>query len=255
MASNMSTKSIDSDVFYVEQSSNDPSLPKPNTPIVLSSTELSGNDTREMILISSIALHETQFVTIDSGSNEPTMSYGFGRQLPIIPPSLNDLNLRPNPFNILATMALLNPTGDRNDNNCSPQSPEPSDFSPISTRAMNLSTFDTWETPHTTTDDNTFYPEDEPKRVHWTSPLDETFHSEGKPRWIYLLSSPSPPSPPRKMQWKLEMGMSFSKKEGVSQHVCEACRLVIPPTKDIQLPSTLLRTEDSKTIFMKLKNL
>ena len=49
MAFNMSTNSIDFGVFYVEQSSNDPSLPRPNTPIVLNSTDMSGNDTREMI--------------------------------------------------------------------------------------------------------------------------------------------------------------------------------------------------------------
>ena len=41
--------SDDSDVFYVEQSSNDQSLPRPNTPIVLNCTEMSGNDTPEMI--------------------------------------------------------------------------------------------------------------------------------------------------------------------------------------------------------------
>ena len=74
----------------------------------------------------------------------------------------------------------------------SPQSPEPSDPSPISTPPMKLSTIDAFETPHTTMDDNTFYSEDEPRRVYWTSPADETFHSEGEPRQIYLLSSPSP---------------------------------------------------------------
>ena len=45
MACNMSTNSNDSDVFYVEQSSKDPSLPRPNTTIVLNSTDMSGNDT------------------------------------------------------------------------------------------------------------------------------------------------------------------------------------------------------------------
>ena len=55
MALNSSLNSTDSDVFYVEQSSNDQSVPRPKTPIVLNSTEISGDDTREMICISSIA--------------------------------------------------------------------------------------------------------------------------------------------------------------------------------------------------------
>ena len=50
MAFNLSLNSTDSDVFYVEQSSNDQSVPRPNTPIVLNSTEISGDDTREMSL-------------------------------------------------------------------------------------------------------------------------------------------------------------------------------------------------------------
>ena len=165
------------------------------------------------------------------------MPYGFGRQLPIIPPSLNDLNLPPNPFNILATMAPLNTTGDGHDNKYSPQSPEPSDPLPISTPPTNVSTFNSWETPHTLTDDNTFYSEDEPRRIYWTSPLDDTFHSEGEPKRIYLLSSPSPLSPPRKVKRKLEMGMSFSRR-GVSQHVCAACGQIIPTAKDFPGPST-----------------
>ena len=44
MASSLSTSSVDSDVFYVEQSPIDQSPPRPNTPIVLISTEVSGND-------------------------------------------------------------------------------------------------------------------------------------------------------------------------------------------------------------------
>ena len=108
LASNLPLNSKDSDVFYVEQSSNDQSLPTPKTPIVLNSTELSSNGTREMISISSIASPESQIVAINDGSNEPTLPYGFGRQLPIIPPSLNDLNLPPNPLNILAKTAVVN---------------------------------------------------------------------------------------------------------------------------------------------------
>ena len=133
MASNSSLSSTDSDVFYVEQSSKDQSIPRPNKPIALNSTEISGDDTREMVSISLIASPEPQIVTIDGDSNEPTMPYGFGRQFPIVPPSLNDLNLPHNPFNILATMAIANITEDANDNNYSPESPEPSEPSPIST--------------------------------------------------------------------------------------------------------------------------
>ena len=142
--------------FCVEQSSNDLSISRPNTPIVLNSTEISADDTREMISISSIASPEPQIVTIGDDSNEPTMPYGFGRQFPIVPPSLNDLNMPPNPFHILNTMAVVTQTHDDKDG-YSPQSSEPSDPSPISTPPMNVSTFNSWETPHTTTDDNTFY--------------------------------------------------------------------------------------------------
>ena len=165
------------------------------------------------------------------------MPYGFGQQLPIVLPSLNDLNLPPNPFNILKTMAVVTQTQDDNDE-YSPQSPEPSDPSPISTPPMNVSTFNSWETPHTTTDDNTFYSSDEPRRVYWNSPLDETFDSEDEPRPIHLWSSPSSPPPPRNMKRKLEIRMSFPKKGGVSQHICEACRQTIPSLKDIPGPSS-----------------
>ena len=173
---------------------------------------LSGDDTREMISRSSITSTEPQIVAIDDDSNEPTMTYGFGRQLPIIPPSLNDLNLLPNLFNILNTLTVVTQTHDDNEG-YSPKSPEPSDPSPVSTWPMNFSTFNRWETPHTTTDDNTFYSPDKPRRVYWTSPPDEAFDSEDEPRRIYVLSSPSPPpSPPRRQKRKLSLGMSFPKE-------------------------------------------
>ena len=121
------------------------------------------------------------------------MPYGFGRQLPIVPPILNDLNLPPNPFNILATMAVVDYTEDDNNDGYSPQSPDPSDSSPTSTPPMNVSTFNSWETTHTTTDDNTFYSGDEPRRIY------------------FLPSTPTPP-PPRKLKRKLSLGMSFPKE-------------------------------------------
>ena len=53
----------------------------------------------------------------------------------------------------------------RADDAFSPQSPEPSIPSPISTPPMNVSTIEGWDTTHTTTDDATFYTDDEPRRV------------------------------------------------------------------------------------------
>ena len=169
MTSNISMASSDSDVFYVEQTSNEPSPQKNNSPSILNSTEISKAHAARMPSVSSIASPEPRIFTIDDDPNEPTMPYGFGRQLPIVPSSLNDLNLPPNPFNILNTMAVVPQTRDDNDE-YSPQSPQPSDPSPISTPPINVSTFNSWETPHTTTDDNTFYSSDEPRRVIWTSP-------------------------------------------------------------------------------------
>ena len=89
--------------------------------------------------VSSIASSEPNIITLNDDSNEPTTPYGFGRQLPIIPLSLNDLNLPPNPFNILATMAVVN---QEHDANYSLWTSEPSEPSPISTPPMNVSTFD-----------------------------------------------------------------------------------------------------------------
>ena len=161
MTSNISMASDDSDVFYVEQSSIEPSPQRHNTPNILNSTEISEQHTTRMPSISSIAFQEPRIFTIDDDSNEPTMPYGFGRQLPIVPTSLNDLNLPPNPLNILNTMAIV--TQARGDNEqYSPESPEPSLPSPISTPPMNVSAFKRWETSHTTTNDDTFYSEDEP---------------------------------------------------------------------------------------------
>ena len=238
MTSNISMASDDSDVFYVEQSSSELSQQRHNTPNILNSTETSEQHTARVPSISSIASPEPRIFTIDDDSNEPTMPYGFGQQLSIVPPSLNDLNLPPNPINILNTMAIATQTQDNNEQ-YSPESPAPSLPSPISTPPMNVSAYNSWETPHTTTNDNTFYSEDEPRRVYWTSPLGETFESEDEPRRIYVLSpSPSPqPSPPRRQKRKLSLGMSFPKEGGVSQHVCEACGQTIPSTKDIPGPS------------------
>ena len=181
---------------------------------------------RETITISSVVSPEPQIVTIDSASNDPTFPYGFSNQHPILPPSLNDLNFLPNPFNVLATMAVI-----RQDEEWSPQSREPSDPSSISTPPMNLSTIEGWETPHATTDDNTFHSEGGLRRVSWDISPSETFYSN-EPRQISLNSNPSstPPPPPRQKR-KLSMGMSFPQNGGVSQHNCEACGQPLPVRK------------------------
>ena len=62
---------------------------------------------------------------------------------------------------MLASMAVV-----RANEVYSPQSPEPSMQSPISTPPMNVSTIEGSETTHTTTDDATFYTEDDPRRVY-----------------------------------------------------------------------------------------
>ena len=125
--------STNSDVFYVEQSSPESSPIKNNTPAILNSAQVSGATEPEAITIVSVASSEPQIVTIDSESNEPTFPYAFGAQHSIVPPSLHDLNLPPNPFNVLATMAVI-----QQDQRNSSQSPKPSDLSQISTPSMKL---------------------------------------------------------------------------------------------------------------------
>ena len=154
--------STESDVFYVEQTSTEGSPIRINTPAILNSTEISAAMEREVTTISSVASTEPRIVTLDSDANDPTMPCGFGNQQPIVPPSLNDLNLPPNPFNVLATMAVI-----QADEHYSPQSPERSIPSPISTPPMNVSTIEGWDTTYTATDDNTFNSsENEPRRVY-----------------------------------------------------------------------------------------
>ena len=240
MTSNISTASDDSDVFYVEQSSSEPSPQRHNTPNILNSTEISEQHTTQMPSISSIASQEPHIFTIDDDSNEPTMPYGFGQQHPIVPPSLNDLNLPPNPFNILATMAVVDPTHDDNNDGYSPESPDPSLPSSISSPPMSVSAFHSFETTHTTTDDNTFYysSDNDPRRIYWETSLNETFESN-EPRRVYPIESPCvTPPPPRAQKRKLSLGMSFPKDGGVSQHICEACGQIIPAAKDTPGPST-----------------
>ena len=211
----LDSSSTESDVFYVEQSSVEENPIRNITPAILNSTEISGAMEREVILISTVASPEPRIVTLDSVSNDPTIPYGFGSQRPIVPPSLSDLNLPPNPSNVLATMAVV-----QVDDAYSPHSPEPSIPSPISTPPMNVSTIEGWDTTHTTTDDATFYTDDELRRVYRDIPSSDTFDTN-EPRNVSVASSPSStPPPPRRQKRELSIGMSFLKNGGVSQHTC-----------------------------------
>ena len=105
----------ESDVFYLERSSEESSPIRNNIQAVLNYTELSGATARVTITNSSVASPEPRVVTTDLESNQPTIPYGFGSQHPIVPLNLNDVNLPPNPFNVLATTAVI-----RADEKCSP---------------------------------------------------------------------------------------------------------------------------------------
>ena len=84
MSSNLSLDSTDSDVFYVEQISNETSPQRNNSPDILNSTELSEHHATSIPSISAIPSPQPFIFTIKDDSNEPTIPYGFGRQLPIV---------------------------------------------------------------------------------------------------------------------------------------------------------------------------
>ena len=117
-----------------------------------------------MPTLTSFTSPEPDIFTLEDDTTDPRIRYGFGVQQVIVPPSLslNDLNLLVNPFNKVA-MAVVQPIMTQNENDYSPQSPKPSKLSPSTEPKYS----DGWGTPHTTTDDNTFDSEDEPRRVHW----------------------------------------------------------------------------------------
>ena len=197
MSSNTSINSEDPDVFFLEQVSNEHSPQRNNSPNIRNSTEKSHTHTAVMPSVSSIASYEPQILTINDDSNEPTMPYEIGRQLPIILPNLNALNLPPNSFSILATMAVVNHTEDGNDDNYSPQSPEPSEPSPISTLPLNVNTFDSWETSHTTTDDKNIL-------LRWWTPEN-----------IILALNSYPTAAASKAEMEIEPGNVLSKRRGI----------------------------------------
>ena len=71
MASNISIHSVDSDVFFVEQLSNEPRPQRKNSPNILNLTELSGTHATEMPTISSVASPEPNIVFVDDNQMNP----------------------------------------------------------------------------------------------------------------------------------------------------------------------------------------
>ena len=161
---------------------------------VLNPTQLSSAMARATIKISSATSPEQQTVTIDLDSIKSNFPYGIGNQHAIVLHSLCDLILPPNQFNVLATMVVIQP-----DEEYSPQSPEPSIPSPVSTSPMNLSNNKGWETPYTTTDENKLYSEDEPRQAYWAICSSETFDSN-EPRQVFMTSSAFCALPPPRRQ-------------------------------------------------------
>ena len=235
MSSNVSIDSTESDVFYLEQMSNEPSLQRNYSLDILNSTELSEHHATRTPSISTIASPQPYIFTINDNSNEPTIQYDFGRELPNVPSSLNDLNLPPNVFNILATMAIANNTEDANDDNYGPQSPEPSEPSSISTPPMSVSAFNSWETSYTTTDNDTFYSTDDPRRIYFRPP-----------------SPASPPSPPRELESRLSLGGSFPKEGECRSTSAKPAVILSPQQRTSQVHQTGIRTVETLELAYEL---
>ena len=221
-------------MFFVEQTSNEPSPQRRTSPNILISTELSQNRTAGMPSVSSIASPEPQILAIND-SNEPTMPRGFGRQLPIVPPRLNDLNLPPNPFNILATMTAVNHTEYRNNKKYSPSHQRhlihrPSHYHPWISAHLTVGKHRTPQQTTTPSSRRTSH-----DVYTGTLPWMKPFFGRRTQTNIPIVHSITAVTSSKDED--LEMGMSFPKRGGVSQHVCEACGQTIPSTKDIPGPS------------------
>ena len=75
----MSLDSTDSDVFYVEQTSNEPSPQRNNSLNIFNSTERSEHHAMRVPSISTSASPQPYIFTINDNSKEPTIPYKFGR--------------------------------------------------------------------------------------------------------------------------------------------------------------------------------
>ena len=183
---------------------------KKNSREILNLTEISEAPATEHIILSSLASPEPQLITIQSDSNEPTIPYGYPRQDPKDPPSLNDLNLPAIPLNILANIEVVHPTAATYDANYNPQSPEPLEPSSISTVVKQC------------------------VRLLTTALLIQTGSQGGSTSYhkVLLLLRHS-------ASWKEKSAQYCPfQNEGAFQHACNACGQTPPSRKDIPGPST-----------------
>ena len=96
---------------------------------------------------------------------------------------------------------------------------------------MNVSTIEDQDTTHTTTDDATFYTDDEPRRIYWDKSSSDTFDSN-EPGNVSVASSPSSTlPPPRRQKRKLIIGMTFPKRGSVAADL-RGTRLTFTSQKD-----------------------
>ena len=73
-----------------------------------------------MLTLFPVTSHKQKIVKIEAHSNEPTITYVYGIQQPIVPPSLNYLILPPDTIKILATMAVIQADPTQSDEDYSP---------------------------------------------------------------------------------------------------------------------------------------
>ena len=175
-----------------------------DTTIQMSSIQLSGDHIIQAFTKSSVASSELIFFTLGYESNEPTFPDGFGRQTPLVTPSLNYLNLPPNWFNIVATMVVVRPTRPQSEEKHSPLTPVPSVFSSISTPPRNISGVGRRDNSSS----GTVSSDDEPQRFH-------------------LLSTFSPLPPPRRQTKARQRGVLSGNMGSVAERL-RGLRITLP---------------------------
>ena len=183
--------SIDSDVFFVERSLGQQSLPKHNTPETLKSTKLSGAMAKENIKNPSVASGTAKCpnrVRLWRANNPIWLQEMSSAQSP----QPNRLGVAMQSIYLYDANILGTHNGDGNESShkrWKPLSPASFQIFEIWTPSMTTSTLNAW---NTSSDMRTFYSDE--------------------PRKISVLSSSSPLRSPSRHRKKVSLGIYFSKK-------------------------------------------